>query len=162
MRRIVMEQRVTGDPDKFSVTGDRHLFVNYGARIENAVELGRYDEVDEDITAENFRTRRTWKTNVLVELARFNRFISTEDVLKWLDKMCFRPAELHELLALCQTLPGAGDELLIVALGSIWQARVGCVCFQRHASWRALGISNWIMSYKWSKSCSFAFVRSKF
>lgn len=137
------------------------LFVNYGMSIEDAVKLGRYDWAHDGITSKNFPTKRVGTANVVVELVHFNRSISTEDALREFDRMGYRPAELHEGLALGEAHPDLQREFSIVILGSVWQnhwngSRV-VPCLSRHGSKRSLSLG-WI-EYGWNESYRFAIVR---
>ena len=104
------------------------ITVNYGLSVEDAVKLGRYDWANIEITGNNFPTTRRGKIEVVVELIHFNHVISTKDALNELDKMGYRPAELHELLAFGEKHPDVQCEFPIMALGSVWQDRNGFRC----------------------------------
>ena len=101
------------------------LTVNYGLSVEDAVKLGRYDWANSDINSSNFQTKRSGTAEVVVELIHFNRYISTKDALSELDRMGYRTAELHELLAFGEKYPNVQREFPVVALGSVWQDRSG-------------------------------------
>ncbi|MEK7179333.1 MAG: hypothetical protein AAB727_03720 [Patescibacteria group bacterium] len=103
------------------------LLVDYDLNIEKAVELGRYDVVDYRVfNSLNFKTLQKGKKRVIVDLVRFDECFSTDEVLRELNTMGYRPAELHELLALGESEPHVqckGD--MITALGSVWKSRAG-------------------------------------
>lgn len=101
------------------------LFVNYDFPVGDAVKLGNYNWVNSDITSKNFPTTRTGKAEVVVKLIHFNRYISTNKALRELDRMGYRPAELHELIAFGAKYPDVQREFPIVALGSVWRGRFG-------------------------------------
>ena len=101
------------------------LSVNYGMSVEDAVKLGLYDWANSDITSRNFPTKRTDKADLTIKFMQFNRAISTEDALRELDRMGYRPAELHEILAFGEKYPDVQREFPIVALGSVWRYRHG-------------------------------------
>jgi len=101
------------------------LSVNYRRSVEDAVKAGRYDWTKSDITSRNFPTKRKGTAEVAVELVHFNRSISTDEALSELDRMGYRPAELHELLAFGEKYPEVQREFPVVALGSVWQYRYG-------------------------------------
>jgi len=102
-----------------------HLSVDYGRNVEDGVKVGRYDWANADITSRNFPTKRKGTVEVAVELVHFNRYVSTDEALRELDKMGYRPAELHELLAFGEKYPEVQREFQIVALGSVWRYRDG-------------------------------------
>jgi len=105
--------------DKFS---KYPVAVDYGLTIEQAIGLGRYDWVNESVARNNFPTERKGKAELIVELIYFGYKVSSNKALKELDLMGYRPAELHELLALNEKYyPEIQKEYPIVALGSIWE-----------------------------------------
>lgn len=142
-------------------TGNSYaVTVDYGMNVEDAVRLGRYDWVNENITSRNFPTKRRGTAEVVVELIHLERYVSTEGALRELDKMGYRPAELHELLAFGEKYPDVQREFPVVAPGSVWQypggAR-GVPCLFRHGSGRSLRL-DWV-GLDWGGLCRFAAVR---
>jgi len=137
------------------------IFVNYGRSIEDGIKAGRYDWVDSDITSRNFPTKRKGTAEVAVELVCFNRCVfSTKKVLRELDRMGYRPAELHELLAFGEKYPEVHREFPVVALGSVWRGRLGCrnvPCLDGISSWRGLDL-RWFVG-GWGGIFRFAAVR---
>lgn len=103
----------------FTVTMD------YTKTVEQMVEAGTYDWKNKDINSENFPVNRRESGKVEVHLIHFNRFISSDDATKELDRMGFRPAELPELLALGAKQPDEQRKYPIVVLGSAWQHPLG-------------------------------------
>jgi hypothetical protein len=101
------------------------LSVDYERSVEDLVKAGGYDWANSDITSRNFPTKRKGRAEVVVELIHFNRYISTDEVLRELDRMGFRPAKLHELLAFGEKYPEAQRRFSVVALGSVWLDRDG-------------------------------------
>jgi len=101
------------------------IFVDFGISVEKLVRLGNYDWSNSDITSAHFPTRRTGKVETKVELIHLDRNISSDDTLKELDKMGYRPAEAHELLAFGAKYPDVQREFPIVALGSVLQDLYG-------------------------------------
>lgn len=136
------------------------VVVNYGMSVEDAVKLGHYDWANGNITSKNFPTKRTGAAEIVVELIHFGRYILTKDVLKELDKMGYRPADLHELLAFGEKYPEVQREFPIAALGSVWQNRSGdrsVSCLGRDDSRRGLRL-HWLGNV-WLVICRFAAVR---
>jgi hypothetical protein len=101
------------------------LSVDYGRSVGDAVGGGYYDWASTSITSKNFPTKRQGVAEVPVELIHFNRDISTDKALRELDRMGFRPAEIHELLAFGEKYPEVQLEFPVVALASVWQDRYG-------------------------------------
>lgn len=117
LARVLREALV---PDS-KAAGNYHLSVDYGRGVEDGVKAGRYDWVNSDVNSRNFPTKRKGTTEVGVELIPFNRYILTDEALSELDRMGFRPAEIHELLAFGEEYPEVQREFPIAALGSVWQ-----------------------------------------
>ncbi len=98
--------------------------VNYNQSVEEMVEAGKYDCFNSDITSKNFPTKRKGTTEVVVKLIHFNRVLADGDeAVHELDRIGYRPAELHEHLAFGEQHPEVQREFPIVALGSVLQAR---------------------------------------
>jgi len=134
------------------------LSVDYGRSVEDAVKAGRYDWADSGITSKNSPTER--KAEVAVELIYFKLYISTDEALRELDRMDYRPAELHELLAFGEKYPEVQREFPIVALGSVLHDRFGrrfVPSLDRHGSGRILNL-DWF-EFGWSGIYRFAAVR---
>ena len=103
------------------------LSVDYGRSVEKGVKAGRYDWVNclFDIASRNFSTERKGTAEIVVELIHFNRNISIDKAFSQLDRMGFRPAEIHELLAFGEKYPKVQRKFPVVALGSVWQYQFG-------------------------------------
>ena len=104
-------------------TGDTYLLsVDYGRSVKDGVKAGRYEgNINPDIVfAANFPTEREGTAEVEMELIHFDRDISTEEVLRELDRMGYRPADIYELLALGEKYRGVQLGVTVVALGSVW------------------------------------------
>lgn len=137
------------------------LIVDYERSAENAVMAGRYDWSDLDIISRNFPITRRGKSKVAVELIHFNRYISTDEALRELDRMGYRPAELNELLAFGEKYPDVQRGFPVIALGSVWLSPDGSRCVSclddGSGSARSLDLS-WVEG-DWSDLCRFAAVR---
>ncbi len=140
------------------MSGNALITVNYGLSVEDAVEIGRYDWANNDITSKNFPTTQTGKAEVVLEPIHFNCYISTKDAPLKLDRMGYRPAELHELLAFGEKYQNVQREFPIVALGSVWHQRGGrrVPCLYGDSSGRVLGLL-WV-GRAWPKISRFAAV----
>jgi len=147
-------------PDNKPAGNTYPLSVDYERSVEKGVKAGRYDWANSDITARNFPTERNGTAEVAVELVHFNRHVSTDEAFRELDRMGFRPAELHELLAFGEKHPEVQREFPVVALGSVWQFRYG----SRFVPYLSGGDSErglylgWI-GFDWFEVCRFAAVR---
>jgi len=134
--------------------------VNYDLTVEEMIEAGKYDWKNPDITSDNFPVTRRGTSEVEIHLVHFDRVIETEEVLRELDKMGLRPAELPELLALGAGSPDLQRQFPIIALGSVFRRSHG----HRHAPvlWggsgrRYLGL-HWLGD-RWNAYDRFAAVR---
>ncbi len=141
------------------------LAVDYGQSVEEAVEAGRYDRVNSDITSKNFPTKKSGIAEVSIDLVCFNRdTITADEVLVELDKRGLRPAETHELLKIGEKFPDLQREFPIVALGSVWSVWQDSFFLIRSCPYldgdcwgRNLGLV-WFDG-EWSSNCRFAAVR---
>ena len=147
-------------PDGKSAGNTYPLSVDYGRSMRGVAKAGRYDWMNPDTISPNFPTKREGTAEVEVELVHFNRGISTDEALGELDRMGYRPAEVHELLAFGEKYPKVQREFPIVALGSVWQDRNGdrsVPCLGRDGSERGLSL-DWVED-DWYEVYRFAAVR---
>lgn len=140
------------------------LIVDYGRSVEDAVKLGRYGWASGDINTCNFPTKRKEREktpDVAMELVHFNRVVSTDEALRELDRMGYRPAKLRELLAFGEKYPEVQREFPVVALGSsVWLNRFDeryFPCLDRIGSRRHLDLHR--LEDNWLGLCRFAAVR---
>ena len=136
--------------------------VPYSSVIEDLVLDGPYDWWHKTITSENFPTTRTGLTDLTIELVHFGRFISTDEALRELDQMGYRPAELHELLAFGEKYPDVHREFPIIALGSVCRSVPGdrrpcCAYLFRYGSEYCLDL--FYLGQGWRDDGRFAAVR---
>jgi hypothetical protein len=101
------------------------VVVNYNRTIEQLVKAGKYDWSNPDITSKNFPSNKKGNAQVSIQLVHFDRTMTSDEVLKELDKQGLRPATLPELLAFGAKYPDKQREFPIVALGSVWRSRGG-------------------------------------
>ena len=136
------------------------VLVDYGQTLQQMIANGKYDYANSDITASNFPTQGSGQQNVVVELVHFGRDMASEAVLKEFEARGLRVATLPELLAFGATYPEKQREFPIVALGSVWQNRIGdryMPYLGRNGSKRGLYLS-W-NDVGWDGLCRFAAVR---
>lgn len=86
--------------------------------LAEAIEAGKYDWKNDNITVKNFPPSANDIGEKDVVLFHFNRDISSDDVIAEMDKAGYRPATLRELLALGARYPKLQKEFPIIALGS--------------------------------------------
>lgn len=117
------------------------LTVSYDLSVEALVAEGKYDYANPNITAKNFPSTGTGTSEKEAFLVHFNRFISTEEDEKGLDKLGFRPGNLQELLCLGIRRPDLQREFPVVETGSRWQSPRGrwrCAYLDGFADYRNL------------------------
>lgn len=132
--------------------------VDYGMSVETLVLLGRYDLANINVTSQNFPTKRRGETELSIVLAHFNRLTEDDEVIRELDKVGYRPAEAHELLAFGVKYPDIQREFPILALGSVWRSSNKypfILCLDSYGT-RRLKLSS---CGAWSKVCRFAATR---
>jgi len=131
------------------------IIVNYERSVEDGVEAGHYDWVNSNITSEYFPTERKGTTEIEVKLIHFNRIISTVEALCELDRMGYRPAEFHELLAFGEKYQEIQREFHILALGSVLRNR----CVLDLSGGNSRRYLNLLVEYNYGENCRFAAVR---
>ena len=104
------------------------VLVDYCRSLEDMIAIGKYDHVNSDINAKHFPIAKHGREDVAIEPVHFNRGISSDNALRELDKMGFRPATLPELLAFGEKYPDVQRRFPIVALGSVWRSLDGGRC----------------------------------
>lgn len=99
--------------------------VNYELSVEDAIEAGKYQAVNTDITGKNFPSTRSGHADLEIVLVRFDHRMKSEDVLHELGREGLRAAELPELLAFGAEHPEEQRKFSVVGLGSMWKDRKG-------------------------------------
>jgi hypothetical protein len=94
--------------------------------LEEMIKAGKFDWKDDDINSINFPNPKEKELlNQVIKLKAkvfdFKKDISSEDVLKELDKEGYRPATVTELLALAEIDPDLQRQFVIFSLGSVWR-----------------------------------------
>lgn len=101
------------------------LSVNYDLPLTEAIDAGNYAGVNSSITSQNFPPTKHGKTDLEIILVRYDRRMTSEEVLSALDKEGLRPVELPEFLAFGAEYPELQRQFSIVGLGSVWKDRKG-------------------------------------
>jgi hypothetical protein len=99
--------------------------VNYDLSVEEAIAAGNYQAVNAAITSRNFPSTRTGQADLEMVLVRFDRRMTSPEVVRELDQEGLRPAELPELLAFGAAYPEVQRKCSVVGLGSLWRDRKG-------------------------------------
>ncbi len=144
------------DANTFSIT------VNYDLPMGEAVETGKYDWKNDNITSENFPSTRTGMADIEFTFIHFDRLMKFEEVIKEFDRQGLRAAELLELLAFGAKYPNEQlHRFPIVALGSRWLSpdghRYAAPCLAKGYDKRGLDLLWFVGS--WGSGCQFAAVR---
>ncbi len=135
--------------------------VDYKQTVIQMIQAGKYDWINDDITAERFPIQGEGEKEVEVTLFHFGWKISSETAISAMDKAGYRPATIEELLALGSSHPRLQGQFPVMALGSAWQDsdRGRCIpCLDWGSSGRSLGL-RWFETSDWREYCRFAAVR---
>jgi hypothetical protein len=106
--------------------------------LQDAIAAGKYDYVNDYITAEHFKLEGEIVVDTELLLYHPDRDIESDDVIKELDQMGLRPATLQELCAFGEKYPDIQREFPIVALGSVCVGSSGCRGVPYLGYWDAL------------------------
>lgn len=123
--------------------------------LEKLIALGKFDYVNENITLSNFPPQ---EVRGAVEIFRFDKVMTTDEVLKEIDTKGYEPAHLYELLEYAKK--GWDRENFVVAIGSVWRdpsGRRSCAYLGRRGSGRGLSL-DWFVG-GWRGICRFAGVK---
>jgi hypothetical protein len=94
--------------------------------VAEMIAAGKYDLVNESVTANMPITDLVVGEEFDVSLVSFGHATLNAEVLAELDKLALRPIDLKVLEALVATNPDILSEAPIVALGTIWTDSTGC------------------------------------
>ena len=161
-----------GGSEMVTISEYGNVLVNYEQPVEEAVRtaLDRTDgdglyvgtRVDHGIHSGNFKTERRGVASVKVELIHFDQHLYDLDVLGVIDRRGYRPAELHELLALSKKFPNLSLDFPLVELGSKMEEWNGgwrhyVVSMDRNVRGRCFQLTE--TGYGWYRLCRFAIVK---
>lgn len=124
------------------------------------IKAGKYEWVNNGITAEHFSIEGEGTQEKEVVLFHFNKVMTSDNVITEMKKQGFRPARIEELLALGEFHPDVQRQFPVVALGSAWpdpESNRGIP----YLSWDGFGSSldlNWF-GHEWRGGCRFLAVR---
>jgi len=96
------------------------VVVDYDMSLADMIKVGKYDWVNNDITAEYFPITGSGKVEIDFQLVHLDKSTSSKEVLSHMEKNNLRPATLAELLAFGAKYPELQREFPICALGSSW------------------------------------------
>lgn len=137
------------------------VVVNYDLSLNGMIKAGKYDWVNQDITAEHFPIKGEGESKLNLEFFHFNRIMESDEVFAEMDEAGYRPATIEELLALGAQYPEEQRKYFIVALGSVWQRPHGyrvVPCLWSDVRERNLNL-NWLDN-RWNANYRFAAVRN--
>jgi hypothetical protein len=136
------------------------IHVNYDLSVEKAIEAGDYQAVNDSITSASFPSVGHGQAELEINLVNFDHRMTSEDVLRELDKENLRAANLSELLAFGAAYPDIQRSFSVVGLGSVWQDRKryrNVPCLYTASEGRYLDLHWWDDS--WYSHSRFAAVR---
>jgi hypothetical protein len=124
------------------------------SKLSSLIKTKKFDWVNSDIKDGLFETPKEIRTDL--KLYNFNRYISSEDVVKEMEKDGYSPVNAWELL----TWKDWNSIDLVVALGSVGKAGGGrsVPYLRRGVSERDLGLDWW--GNGWRARCRFLAVRN--
>lgn len=98
--------------------------VDYTCSLKEAIKAGCYDEVDEEITENNFPLQKDeqGKRQVVFKIFYFKQSVESEDAVKMMRMEGCRLATLLELLSFGKDNPEIQTEFVVVALKSYLQS----------------------------------------
>lgn len=156
-----LQRLVEGQEINDQKTGEVfQVIINYSKTFANMIKTGKYDWVNNDITQEHFPITGEGTIELKAELIHFGKTMSTDNVLKELDRRGLRPATLPELLAFGEKYPEKQREFPVVSLGSVWTVSSGnrrIPYLDESDSERSLYL-NWY-DFDWDDGCRFLAVR---
>ena len=135
------------------------FLVDYNRKVEDGISAGKYDLVDH-VDFRDFQTKQKGIRKVTAELSCFNHYITTDDVLRRVEKRG-RPADFVELLAFGETYPNVQLKFPIVALESVFHSRGKRFApyLGREISERSLRFA--LFGNGWVSSCRFMVIRDR-
>jgi hypothetical protein len=101
------------------------VLVNYDLPLAEAINAGNYQGVHSSITRENFPATRRGPAQVEILLVRYDRRMTSEEVLGEMAREGLRAAELPEFLAFGAEYPEVQRRFSVVGLGSVWKDKKG-------------------------------------
>jgi hypothetical protein len=135
------------------------VIINCSESLDEMIEAGRFDEINEAIRLVNFPWKRKGSKQVELTLIQFDQAFEPAAIRRIMAARGYRPAFIEELLALGREEPNLQRTIPIVALGSgrIIKGRRYAACLGGSASSRTLGLT--VVYRRWSIYYRFAFVR---
>ena len=87
--------------------------------LQGLIDAGKYDYVNPNITEDNFPVPAEFVLGSEPKIYHFNRYISSENAIKEMDKDGYRPAMIWDLLDYGAKNPEEQRKYPIIGLGSI-------------------------------------------
>lgn len=136
--------------------------VNYDLSVEELVEDGEYDVIDDGFCSDNFWNLEKGKAKVDIYLVTFDVPIKSKKAIKEMKAQGFRPATLKELLSLGVDHPKLQLGRSIIALGSTTKepgpySELNVPCLSKEDKERSIDLVSW--RGPWRPGVRFAAVR---
>lgn len=97
--------------------------VDYSKSVKDMVTIGNYWRVEHQITDQNFPIVGSGKAKFNTEIVRFDKRLSSEEILSRFKARNLSPAKIEILLAFAASYPEEERDYIIVALGSVWKRK---------------------------------------
>jgi hypothetical protein len=120
---VFLSSFLSAQTDTVSVSGEITLTINYSRTLQEMIDAGNYDWVDNYFTEKGsllLDSIGSSEASVSVKIFKLKGFIFSEDAVAEMLKDGFRPATLAELLALGEAYPEIQKENPIIALYSVY------------------------------------------
>ena len=96
------------------------VLVDETLSVEEAIKLGNFGWVNDDITSKTFpKLKDGKKGDKEVAIFHFGKDISSEDAIALMDKAGFKPATIWDLLGLAVKEPNLQRKFPVVGIGSV-------------------------------------------
>lgn len=122
------------------------ITVDYSKTLAEMIAAGKYDYANLNITSKRFPAKDSGKKELVPAILHYAKPMSSEDVIREMDKRGLRPATIHELCVYGEKYPDEQRKYPIVALGSVWRVFGGLPCgvyLDSYGSERLLDLSVW-------------------
>ena len=114
-----LQNAIEGKFDVTSVVQQYLVSVNYDLSVKDAIAVGRYDWKNDSIIAKNFPSKRAGTADMEIILVKFDDTMSSEDVLRELDRQRTAFGRMRNYLP-------SGRNIPMCSANSRWSHLVPC------------------------------------